>query len=158
MLIKITALEIKSLQDQSRKSGRRRMNYNFHKQDTDRMNRMLHAMQCGTYVQPHKHENPDKREAFVILTGKVAVVEYDDLGNISDHITLNPNTADHLVEIPTRTWHSLIVLEDNSVVYEVKDGPYSPDDDKQFADWAPKEGDPGCSDFLEKIIQKLHLQ
>ena len=65
------------------------------------------------------------------------------------------------VEIPVGTWHSLIALEEDTLVYEVKDGPYSPEDDKNFAVWAPKEKiDNGCLEcqkFLQELCDKLSL-
>jgi cupin fold WbuC family metalloprotein len=158
MLVKITTEEIKKLQLQARHSARKRMNLNFHEYAGDPLQRMLHAMRPGTYVQPHKHQNPDKREAFIILTGRVAVIEYDYTGNVVNHIVLDPKEGNYGAEIPPRTWHSLIALEENSVVYEVKDGPYLAIQDKNFAKWAPREGDKGCSTFLKNLCKLLNLK
>jgi hypothetical protein len=36
--------------------------FNVHKVDQTPYNEMMHAMNPGTYVKPHKHEKPDKRE------------------------------------------------------------------------------------------------
>jgi cupin fold WbuC family metalloprotein len=134
------------------------MNYNFHKQYHDPIQRMLNAMNCGTYLQPHRHKNPDKREAFILLTGRVAVVEFNDIGQVLDHIVLDHRTGNYGTEIPVGTWHSLIALENGSVVYEVKDGPYTPINDKNFAPWAPKEGEKTCAQYLEDIIHQLNLK
>ena len=41
-------------------SPRLRLNHNFHDDLADPINRMLNALEPGTYLQPHKHENPDK--------------------------------------------------------------------------------------------------
>jgi len=132
-----------------------RKNFNFHKHPDDLLQRMLHAMNPGTYVQPHKHETSDKREVFILLEGKVAVVEFDDAGAISSFIILSHETGNFGVEIPERTWHMLIALEENSVVYEVKDGPYSPAHDKDFATWAPKEGEPECTEYLSNLRNQI---
>ena len=134
------------------------MNYNFHQQFDDPINRMLNAMNRGAYIQPHKHKDPDKREVFIILTGRVAVIEFNDEGSIVNHIILDHRQGNYGTEIPVGTWHSLIALKDGSVVYEVKDGPYSPSDDKNFAPWAPKEGSSGCTEFIKDIIAKLELE
>jgi cupin fold WbuC family metalloprotein len=144
-----------SLTEEALIHPRKRKNLNFHRVFSDPMNRMLHAMEPETYVQPHKHENPDKREAFIILRGKVAVVEFDDAGNIREHIILDPLTGNYGAEIQPRTWHCLIVLEKGSLVYEVKDGPYDPSDDKFFASWAPAEGDPGTSAYRKKLLSQI---
>jgi len=144
-----------SLMEQARSSPRKRKNLNFHTISADPMHRMLHAMETGTYVQPHKHENPDKREAFIILTGRVAVIQYTEKGEVSDFIILDPETGNFGVEIAPRSWHSLICLESGSVVYEVKDGPWDPADDKFFAPWAPKEGDAACRQYNRMILEKV---
>ena len=70
MLIPIHSDNLKKLKQQATYSPRLRKNYNFHKDPEDTLHRMLHAMNPGTYVQPHKHEDPDKREVFIILEGK----------------------------------------------------------------------------------------
>lgn len=158
MLKPITENELSILRDKADRSERGRTNYNFHKQFDDPMQRMLNVMNRGTYLQPHRHKNPDKREAFIILTGRVAVIEFNDEGGIVNHIILDRQKRNYGVEIPAGTWHSLIVLENGSVVYEVKDGPYSAIDDKDFAPWAPKEGTTGCKEYIEDIIAKFELE
>ena len=158
MLIPITENELSNLRQKANLSKRKRMNYNFHEQVDDRIQRMLNALNCGTYLQPHRHKDPDKREAFILLTGRVAVIEFDDAGNIVSHIILDHKQGNYGAELPVGTWHSLIALENGSVVYEVKDGPYSPIDDKNFAPWAPKEGTDGCNEFIKDIIRKLALK
>lgn len=158
MLIQITEKELSNLRKKADSSQRKRMNYNFHEQPNDPIQRMLNALNRGTYLQPHRHKEPDKREAFIILTGRIAVIEFDDEGNIMGHIILDHKLRNYGTEIPVGTWHSLIALEDGSVVYEVKDGPYSPINDKNFAPWAPKEGSKGCAEYIKNIIEKLNLK
>ena len=138
-------------------SARRRKNYNFHLFPADTLQRLLNAMEPGTYVHPHKHENPDKREAFLILTGTLLVVEFDDDGNITDHIILNRNLGNFGTEIAERTYHTIISLEKGSVAYEAKDGPYDPADDKCFATWAPMENEPDCAAYISSILAKLKI-
>ena len=143
------------LESEAARLPRKRKNYNFHRDLSDPMNRMMHAMEPGTYVQPHKHENPDKREAFIILKGRVAVVEFSDTGEIREYVILDPKTGYYGAEIQPRAWHTLIVLEKGTLVYEVKDGPYDPADDKFFAPWAPAEGEPGTEEYKKRILDQL---
>jgi cupin fold WbuC family metalloprotein len=156
-MVHIDTLLTGPLIEQARASARKRKNFNFHPSAADPMHRMLHAMEPETYVQPHKHENPDKREAFIILKGKVAAVEYTNEGKIRDFIILHSATGNFGVEFAPGTWHSLIVLESGSVVYEVKDGPWDPSDDKFFASWAPKEGDGGCEAFNQRVLKDIGM-
>lgn len=137
-------------------SSRKRKNFNFHEHLSDSINRMLNAIEPGSYVQPHKHENPDKREIFILLKGKLAVVFFDELGNIKKKIILDG--VDNIgVEIEPRVWHTIISLQKGTVVYEVKDGPYMPENDKCFAEWAPKENEKESEAFLKELIKDLAL-
>lgn len=157
-MIRIDNALLSHVSAQAAASPRLRMNHNFHQQASDRLHRMLNAMEPGTYIQPHKHENPDKNEAFLCLRGRLLVVEYDDFGNIVDHIILDSRTANYGCELPPRTWHSIISLEAGSVAYEVKDGPWNPADDKHFAEWAPAEGSDGTLDFIRNVLERLNIQ
>ena len=70
-MIKIDSKIINHLNSIAEGSSRKRINHNFHKESSDLLQRMLNAMEPGTYIQPHKHENPEKREVFLILNGIV---------------------------------------------------------------------------------------
>jgi cupin fold WbuC family metalloprotein len=156
-MIHINRKIIEPLLSDASQSQRQRKNYNFHQNADERIHRMIHATNPSTYVQPHKHENPDKMESFIILIGRVLVVEFSENGEITDHIILDPKTENYGVEIPERIWHTLITLEENSLVYELKDGPWNPSDDKNFASWAPTEGDQDCTNYNQEILSKLNL-
>ncbi|MDJ1504083.1 WbuC family cupin fold metalloprotein [Xanthocytophaga agilis] len=152
MFIPINQALLDQVTEKARTVPRLRMNHNFHQTPTDLLNRMLNAMEPGTYVRPHKHENPDKREAFLILRGRILVVAFDEKGEIKDHVELNPVLGNFGLEIPPRTYHTLIALETGSVLYELKDGPYNPTDDKQFAPWAPEEGTTEATTYMENLL------
>ena len=151
-MLKIVSPKLLSeLTHKAMNSPRKRLNHNFHEDLADPINRMLNAFEPGTYIQPHKHENPDKREVFIVLRGSLVVVIFDDSGNPVDFILLDPAKGNHAVEVPPGVWHSVISLESGTVVYEIKDGPYVQIDDKNFAKWAPKEGDSDCDQYLSKL-------
>lgn len=154
-MIRITHEILKELSENAANSDRLRKNKNYHPKFSDTLQRMLNAMEPGTYVQPHKHENPDKREIFVILSGRVLVIEFDDQGKITDYIILDNESGNLIVEIQPRIWHTVISLQRGSVVYEIKDGPYDMQDDKNFATWAPKEGEAGCVEYNKKLLEKI---
>lgn len=156
-MIKITEDFIKGISDKAKASSRGRTNYNFHKSYDEIVQRMLNAAEPGTYIQPHKHENPDKTEVFIILKGSVAVIEYDENGKVTDHIILDTERGARAVELPPRKWHSFIALKPGSVLYEVKEGPYDKDADKRFAPWAPPEGSEEAKEFNKKILLRLKI-
>lgn len=157
-MIKINNDIFNRLTAEARTSPRGRKNYNYHTHTADPLQRLLNAMEPGTYIRPHKHENPDKREVFIAFRGKLCVVEFDSEGNITDHTILDWAAGMPAVEIAEKTFHTVISLQSGSVAYEVKDGPYHPNDDKCFASWAPAEGTPESKIYLEELIQKLSLR
>lgn len=156
-MIKINTDFIERISEKAKTSARRRMNFNFHPFPDDTLQRLLNAMEPDTYIQPHKHENPDKVEVFFCLRGRLLVVEFNDDGTIADYIVLDSQSGNYGCEIPARTYHSIISLESGSVAYEVKHGPYNPIDDKNFAAWAPKEGHSDQHQFNHKILSALGL-
>ncbi len=146
-----------SLYEQAVVSLRNRKNLNFHKDEQDPVQRMLNAFGVKTYVQPHVHLNPDKREVFVILTGRLLVFFFDDNGKITDHVILDREAGVFGVEIAPGEWHTATALVEGTVVYEIKDGPYNPLDDKNFALWAPKENDPEAAIQMETWLSELEI-
>lgn len=156
MLKIITPQLLDELSQKAAVRPRRRLNHNYHEDLADPINRMLNALEPGTYIQPHKHETPDKREVFIVLRGSLVVVFFDDSGNVTEFVLLDPENGNYGVEVPVGTWHSLFALEPGTVIYEVKDGPYSPLDDKNFAPWAPREGEPECEAYLKMLIVRYN--
>lgn len=156
-MIRIDKSLLEQVSQKAKNAPRQRMNHNFHQTPEDLLNRMLNAMEPDTYVRPHKHENPDKREAFIILKGSFLIVSFDEEGNITEHVVLSRESGIYGLEIPPRTYHTLICLEEGSVLYELKDGPYIPQTDKIFAPWAPEEGSPDAKAYNQKILSGLNI-
>jgi cupin fold WbuC family metalloprotein len=154
---KITTDFLDIYSQKAKESPRLRMNFNFHPTHEDPLHRMLNAMEPGTYIQPHKHENPDKFEVFLALRGRFVVITFDEKGTITDHTILDASKGKYGVEIPERTYHTLIPLEPGSVAYEVKEGPYALLTAKNFAPWAPAEGDPAVPEYLQQLLTKVGL-
>lgn len=139
MLKYIRASDLAATEKEALTGVRGRAMFVIHTDMNDPLHRMVNIMTPRTYVQPHKHENPDKREVFVCLKGKVAVVEFDNAGNITSHAILQANGPVFAVEIPPRTWHTFICLANPTHLFEVKDGPWNKATDKNFAPFAPGE-------------------
>lgn len=154
-MIKIDKRFTENLIEKALQSDRKRTTFNFHKELSDSLQRMINTMNTDTYVQPHKHQNPDKREVFILIKGKALVVEFDDQGVVSDYILLDRMAESYGCEIEPGSWHTIICLENNTLLYEVKDGPYDAFTDKKFAKWAPKEGDLNCLAYNKKIAKEL---
>ena len=60
------------------------------------------------------------------MQGRLRVMSYDDAGREIESIVLDPREGNYGIQIPENTWHSLEVLESETVILEVKEGPYIP--------------------------------
>ena len=109
---------------QAKESPRLRMNYNFHQSLDELCHRFLNAVEPGTEVPIHKH--PTKDETFVILRGKVRVTTHNDDGTIIEDVMLCNEEGRYGVNIPKGVWHKLECIEENSVIFECKEGPFVP--------------------------------
>lgn len=139
------------LLEAARASPRRRMNHDLHTGPTDNPHRFLNAMIAGTYVRPHRHRDPPKSESFVVLDGAVAVFVFDDEGAVVERHDLGAGGV-RGVDLPPGVWHSLVVLGEHAVIYEVKPGPWDPATDKEMAPWAPPEGDPRAAELVRALL------
>ena len=109
---------------QAKASQRLRMNYNFHQRLDEKCHRFLNAVEPGTEVPIHKH--PTKDETFVILRGKVRVTTHRDDGTVIEDVVLCADEGRYGVNIPKGVWHKPECIEENSVIFECKEGPFVP--------------------------------
>jgi cupin fold WbuC family metalloprotein len=126
------------------KSERKRVHLLLHAGHGDQVQRLLIFMQVGTYVRPHCH--PTQWEMLVLLQGQGDLLRFGADGRLEGRIEMGPQLP--VVQIPAGAWHGFVVRAPDTVVMELKPGPYQP---SEFADWAPPEGDPEASRFLETI-------
>ena len=70
------------LSAQARSSERLRAHRNLHGDLQDKCQRMLVGMEPGSYVQPHRHRQPAKPELLTVLRGSIAVLIFDDGGDV----------------------------------------------------------------------------
>ena len=149
----ITRLDIEGLITEANLSARRRAILRLHEHE-ETVQRMVNAILPGSYVTPHKHENPDKVELFNILVGRVAVLQFSAVGEVEDIAILEQGGLNVVAEIPPRVYHSMIALEPAAVL-EIIQGPYDAATHKKFAPWAPQEDNHYARDFylyLESIV------
>ncbi len=144
--------------EQAKKSPRRRMNYNFHDELDDPINRLINAMEPDTYLRPHRHLNPDKDESFLILRGKAALFIFDNYGTITNQLILDPLAGVYGTDIKAGVWHGLLVLESGTVLYEAKAGPFAPLSPDNFAGWSPEpENKEEVKKYLLQLKQSLEF-
>src|SRR5574344_2447324 len=105
-------------------SPRLRMNHNFHESPDSKSQRLLNALEPGTIMPIHRH--PHTSETYVLLRGKLKVMFYNSNKKMTESAVLEPAAGVYGVNIPAGQWHSLEVLEPGTVLFEAKDGPYTP--------------------------------
>ena len=90
---------MKQLVQETRISKLQRMNYNFHQLE-DAANRMLNAIEPESYIQPHRHVEPPRDEAFLVLRGRGAILLFNDKG-VVEHVFLLDSASENLgLDIP----------------------------------------------------------
>ena len=108
----------------ARESDRLRMNYNFHESLDAKAQRLLNALEPGTELPIHRHQHT--AETYIVLRGAIKVLFYNDDRVLSDEFMVDPLEGVYGLHIPIGQWHTLEVLESGTMIFEVKDGPYTP--------------------------------
>ena len=150
-MILITIDLLERVIGEARTSPRKRKNFNFHPSDDSRCNRLLNALEYGTYIRPHRHLDPEKDELMVLLRGRMGMIYFDDAGNVSDTALLSAGGPASGIDIPAGQYHSLVCLEPGTVFLEAKAGPYLPFTPDETAPWAPAEQDPEAASYLSGL-------
>ena len=152
-LFKLDAETLQTGITASRKSPRRRIILPIHRTQDAQVQRMINFLQPGTYIHPHQHPLDHAVESVMVIKGAIRFFVFDDKGLVTETVEMAENSGASLLDIEPRIWHSFIVTKPDTVVFEVKRGPYNAETDKTFADWAPAEGSPEAAEllrFLEK--------
>jgi len=132
----------------SHASPRKRVILPFHKSDADPLHRMFNAAQPGSYVRPHRHIDPPKAEVFLVLRGALALFVFEDDGRVRECVRLCAGSERFGIDLGPGLFHSFVALEPDTLLYEVKTGPYEPASAKDFAPWAPAEDSPEAEAYL----------
>ena len=139
----------------SHSSPRKRVIQPFHKDESATLQRMLNAVQPGSYIAPHRHLDPPKAESWIVVRGALAFFTFDDAGAIEQCLEVRAGGDVFGVDLEPGVYHTFYALEPDTVVFEVKNGPYSPDNDKAFPTWAPREGSPDAPAYLASLQREL---
>lgn len=156
----VDAKLLNNLSAQAQASKRRRQHYNLHTSYDEACQKILNAIEPNSYIRPHRHSIDPKAELLSLLRGAFLVILFDDNGRVTETVKLAVGGIDCVVAIellPT-TWHTVVSLQPGSVLLEVKAGPFNPEESKEFASWAPVEGDLGSESYLGELIKKLVLE
>ncbi|QEY31557.1 cupin fold metalloprotein, WbuC family [Synechococcus sp. RSCCF101] len=141
---------------QAHRSPRRRMNHNLH-EPHDVVQRFLNVLQPGTYVRPHRHLRGQPGTGFecvVVLQGAIGLILMDGNGTVIAQERLEADGPLRGVELRQGQSHTLVALSPDSVLFELKQGPYDPRTDKAFLPGFPAECTPEAAE-QERIWRAL---
>jgi cupin fold WbuC family metalloprotein len=119
----------------------------IHRDQEALVQRMVNFLQPGTYIQPHQHPREWATETILVMEGELGFLVFDNSGAV---ISVHRLRAGEMIDIEARVWHGVLALAPDTIVLEIKRGPYD-DSDKVFAEWAPPEGDEGCPSYRSRL-------
>ena len=150
----ITTELIEKLVKSSRQSPRGRIIQPLHKSPAANLHRMLNAMQPGSYIQPHRHLYPPKAESVIVLQGEILVFIFTESGQVEAVYTITAGSATIGIDSEPGVYHTFLATRADTVIFEVKPGPYNQADDKDFAPWAPVEGTHGVKEYMANLYER----
>ena len=150
-------IEVEELLAKSRTSIRRRQHLNLHASYEEPCQRLLNAIQKNSYIRPHRHALDPKQESLFALSGLLALICFDDSGEVlsiqkfgsEKYVVQNDVLLG--VELPPSVWHTVIALVDDSILLEIKAGPFRVDAAKEHASWAPDENLTQALSYLQHL-------
>lgn len=93
-------------------------------------------------MRPHRHQRvPDVNgfEFFLVIQGAIGLIVMNEQGELI-HTELLSEGATRAVELAEGTFHTLVALQPDTVMLEIKEGPYEVQTDKEFLLMFPLEG------------------
>jgi len=143
------------LKESAYSSSKRRARFCLHRTHADPVQEMLIGFCKDSLVWPHRHKG--KSESFHMIEGEMAVIVFNDEGEVTDKIELAPfgQGKNCICRISRSAWHLTIPLSDYVVVHETNRGPFKPyEQERPF--WGPvnkKE----LRELVDKIMEgKCH--
>jgi cupin fold WbuC family metalloprotein len=146
---------LEELSAQARSAPRLRKNLNMHASEQEPCNRLLNAIEPGTYIPPHCHQDLTKDESMVMVRGRMGLVVFNEEGRVTEKVLMEPVVGRCAVTIPHGVFHSLVALESGTIFFEAKAGPYRPLLPAEKAAWAPAEGAPGAAAYLVALREQF---
>ena len=134
--------QLTQLAREARAGARRRSHILLHENHDDQVQRLLIGIEPDSYVRPHVHS--EQWEMIVLLRGRLDVLIFSREAEVVQRLSMSERSP--VVQIPPGICHGGVALRSDSLVLEVKPGPYRPN---EFAEWAPEEGDAASIAFRD---------
>lgn len=107
----------------------------IHREEGDLVQRMVNFLQPGTYIGAHQHPRVGASETLLVMSGSLGFATFSPEGRL---LTTHRLEVGGLIDIEAGVWHSVLALAEDTVILEIKRGPFDAED-KVFAEWAPGE-------------------
>jgi cupin fold WbuC family metalloprotein len=149
------------LSQQAEQASRQRQHKNIHQHYNESCQRLFNAIGIDSYIRPHRHSIDPKDECLIAVRGRMAVVVFDDIGQVSQIIRFGAqvNEAQQAigvgVNLSAGVWHTVIAEVTGSILFEVKSGPFNPEQAKEYAPWAPAENTPDAIEYLMELKHRV---
>jgi cupin fold WbuC family metalloprotein len=154
MNIRIPIISNRSLQKyykEALNSQRQRACKVLHKKGA-RFNKVFNFLCLDTYMHPHLHPGLEKEEIIHCLKGELAVIFFNNLGDLETIKILKKNMS---IIVPPYKWHTYVVLSKFVVTYETMPGVYDISSWKKLSRWSPKEDSIKAKDYLTRLRTKV---
>ena len=141
-----------------------RAHANVHGSYADKCQKLFNAIQVDSYIRPHRHSLDPKDECLVAIKGLFGFIMFTEQGLIDSVNLFGSEKYSEKLSIPSGleltsgVWHTAVSLVDNSILFEVKKGPFEPTLVKEFAPWAPMEGDKNANSYLMQLKKECLKQ
>ncbi len=142
---------VKQVQEASANNALKRSRVCMHPANESLVHEMVIAFTKGTYIRPHKHIN--KVESYLILTGEIELVYFNELGEVIKRypLTAYGKGGAFYLHAENNLWHTVLIKSDFALMLEITNGPLDATQ-TLFADWAPKSDNKKSAFlFLDKI-------
>ena len=141
----------------SKKSNNYRQHHNVHRSYQEPCQRLFNAIGMESYIRPHRHLLDPKTECLIAVQGMMVLIVFDDEGEVVETVRFGTEKYKNKtlcvgVEVSPESWHTVISLVSESILFEVKTGPFEPSLAKEGAPWAPEE----MSVEADKYLAALH--
>ena len=146
-----------ALTQESIQSNRQRQHKNIHQHYNEPSQRLFNAIGVNSYIRPHRHSIDPKDECLIAVRGRMALLVFDDVGQVRQIIRFGAQTNGAQqaisvgVNLPAGVWHTVIAEVSGSILFEVKSGPFNPEQAKEWAAWAPAENTPEAAEYLMEL-------
>jgi len=141
--------EIRRLFNDADGSSRQRAHHLLHNAHSDKVQRLVIALKRKSYIQPHSHSQFHQWESFIVLSGQVKLMTFDESGQV---LCVELLEQGNIIEIPPNVIHTLLSITDESLIYEVKEGPFLEQFAKKTENWAPAENSDGVESFVKTLF------